>query len=537
MSAALPQQRPAVSQAASTSPYVGDTRIEYFEPPSRFQLLDKLHHLIRFSDFLILVQGEGGSGKTSLLRQFRLQADGGRLCRLALQDKTSSTALLRLLCDGCDLENDGSASDAQRLELFSQEARLAEDAGLQWLVLVDNADQLMDDALRLLVNLQRAGMGSIRPVLAGSRIGQRLIALGLAEELDARIHQEHLIPFSEAEAADFIRLRYPALEVLDSRKLQQLVRCSDRLPGTLERLASASLRLKAPVLPLRRDMSGVILSGVTLMLLVIVGIAGWIYWIPEQSSVSPERVSVPLPVPVVAASINEVPATIDVVEVEPDLQSQSRLIPAMALVAPVLPKEERTEVVAPVTVEAPSEPASPLVEVSNLLPDEFSEAHVGMADKAVPEPVLAKTQDMPAVPAVAPAVANVAKVEAGPASKPKIVQVNVAPPAVIAAAKVPLANEEVLLNWPDRGYTLQLLGARQLSTAKDFIAGQTNPDGFDYFSTLYKGKPWHVVIFGRYNSRQDAGNAVREMPQSLQKLQPWARSIQSVKSDIRRIYP
>jgi septal ring-binding cell division protein DamX len=92
-----------------------------------------------------------------------------------------------------------------------------------------------------------------------------------------------------------------------------------------------------------------------------------------------------------------------------------------------------------------------------------------------------------------------------------------------------------LLNWSDNGYTLQLLGARQLATIKDFIADQSSSEGFYHFSTLYKGKPWHVVIFGRYASRKDASRAVQTLPVSLQKLKPWARSIQSVKSDIRKI--
>jgi septal ring-binding cell division protein DamX len=108
-------------------------------------------------------------------------------------------------------------------------------------------------------------------------------------------------------------------------------------------------------------------------------------------------------------------------------------------------------------------------------------------------------------------------------------------PQAPAASDEAMVGGEDLLNWSDNGYTLQLLGARQLATIKDFIADQSSSEGFYHFSTRYKGKPWHVVIFGRYASRKDASRAVQTLPVSLQKLKPWARSIQSVKSDIRKI--
>ncbi len=118
-----------------------------------------------------------------------------------------------------------------------------------------------------------------------------------------------------------------------------------------------------------------------------------------------------------------------------------------------------------------------------------------------------------------------------PAAQPSVAM------AAPAEQDVPSSGEGGLLQWPDRGYTLQMLGARKAATIDKFIARQADPDAFHYFSTLYKGKPWHVVIYGRYDSRQYAAAAAQSLPAELRELQPWARSIESVKADIRKQRP
>ncbi len=95
-------------------------------------------------------------------------------------------------------------------------------------------------------------------------------------------------------------------------------------------------------------------------------------------------------------------------------------------------------------------------------------------------------------------------------------------------------REPELLNWPDRGYTLQMLGAREEKSVKAFLDAQAQPERFYYFSTIFKGKPWHVVVYGQYADRNSALNAVSGLPAALQKLRPWARSIAGVKADIKK---
>jgi septal ring-binding cell division protein DamX len=95
-------------------------------------------------------------------------------------------------------------------------------------------------------------------------------------------------------------------------------------------------------------------------------------------------------------------------------------------------------------------------------------------------------------------------------------------------------REEELLGWPEQGYTLQVMGARAETSVRDFIQAQEQPQRFYYFQTVFKGAPWHVVVYGQYADRAAATSAVASLPESLRKLRPWARSIAGVKADIRK---
>ncbi|NVK43441.1 MAG: AAA family ATPase [Oceanospirillaceae bacterium] len=514
----------------------------YFEPPSRLQLLEKLQYLIRYSDFLLLVDGKRGSGKTTLLRQLRPETEG-RCARLTLDTCTGSTEVLQQIADASGL--DVSEDEADPLQRLHTHSRLLEEAGQLWLILIDNADHLSDEALQLLVNFQCSASRTLRLVLASPRISSRLDALGLDELLDGHLHTETLGSFSSEEAEEFLRRRYPALEVLDSRRLYKLVQQSDRLPGTLESLASKALRLKQSELPLRRKSARPLLPfGVAgLILLTMVSVAGWIWWQPQPDLADAERLSVPLKVPALPAIAEEVATEIVLRPPPGDHERAAVSLPEQAGVV-----DQDDVVVEQLTgrgaAEAPASLAQADVswfEQTGPAVGEFeSIASVsGLQQKASvaqphPESV---AESLPSVDATRQALTDnalettVAQAKAEQKALKKL---------EATSSPIPenaVADEARLLQWSDKGYTLQLLGARQAATADNFIAAQTDADDFHYFSTLYKGKPWHVVIYGRFDSRQAAVDAVEELPEELRALEPWARSIQSVKADIRKKRP
>ena len=76
----------------------------YFEPPSRLQLVDKLAHLVRFSNTFLVLAGPAGAGVSTTLEQLHLQIgdDDAYVLALELKGNTNLKALLKLLNGAMD---------------------------------------------------------------------------------------------------------------------------------------------------------------------------------------------------------------------------------------------------------------------------------------------------------------------------------------------------------------------------------------------------------------------------------------------------
>ncbi|MFC6670213.1 SPOR domain-containing protein [Marinobacterium aestuariivivens] len=264
------------------------------------------------------------------------------------------------------------------------------------------------------------------------------------------------------------------------------------------------------------------------MLVLLLGMAGWIWWQPSPETRISERVSVPLAVPVMPAAV-EAPVVEVAVETAPvQVPSPELPAPRPTGVEPA-PLGPARALPAPEQNDGPAETPGPVERLAVAAPEPVAppEPAVAMQPSAEPEPV----PERPSQPTVGEASDETS---GAPGDVRESVGSEVATLQAMAGKGDSSTGEALLLNWPDQGYTLQMLGARQAETARDFIASQVDPGAFHYFSTLYKGKPWHVVVHGRYDSRRAAVEAVAALPAELRQLKPWARSIQSVKADIRK---
>ena len=116
-------------------------------------------------------------------------------------------------------------------------------------------------------------------------------------------------------------------------------------------------------------------------------------------------------------------------------------------------------------------------------------------------------------------------------------QVEAAPSQLNATqeSRFPGSNASRLLSWPETAYTLQIVAGRSEEGIVNFINAQQNPQRFYRFVTLHQGAPWHVVVYGQYPSRAAALEAVNSLPAEIKSSSPWARTISSVKEDIRKI--
>lgn len=95
------------------------------------------------------------------------------------------------------------------------------------------------------------------------------------------------------------------------------------------------------------------------------------------------------------------------------------------------------------------------------------------------------------------------------------------------------ADEKRLLSTPPDYFTIQLLGAYSKDDILNFIRMHNIAAKSFYYKTSYQGRPWYVLVYGLYKSDAAATTAVKQLPDSVQRLNPWVKSIETVQHGIR----
>lgn len=507
----------------------------FFEPPSRLQVLDKLKHMVRFSDFLLLVSGEKGAGKSTLVEQLKPDLNDTTLCCCLVRSDTGleQEQLLDQLLAQLPSHDRLGSEYADRLKAFYLQLKALKAAGQKCLIIVDDAENLSSSALELLLNLHQADSTAESAqllLLINSGFADKLLASKSVKLLEGRVHHLILDRMSDDETREYLSLCHPAADALPSKKLSQLLQLSEGLPGRVDKLlagekvSAQSSKTGARAFPLPAAHVG----GIGLILIGILAVSLWQFF-PEESdeqNVVGETVSVPLPVPVGKAQEEKV-EVIPVTTSASDNQALAKSPSSSTEKKPSIAKQELESSLA--QQEKKIEEKKPDLEKVEKqdqvarIADELREVVAENAKEAVESNVEKAAEAPPSVKVV-----KQEKVE------PKIVKKE--PPKV--AVKAPVSkyssSEQTILGWKASGYTLQMLGARSQKSAENFIAQQKDSAQFYYFSTIYKGAPWHVVIYGEFANRDIANSAIKKLPEKLRKMRPWARSVRGVQIDIKK---
>jgi len=96
-------------------------------------------------------------------------------------------------------------------------------------------------------------------------------------------------------------------------------------------------------------------------------------------------------------------------------------------------------------------------------------------------------------------------------------------------------DEQILLSWESSDYTLQLLGASSRQAVLDYIERQPNSDKLLSFESRRQGKPWFVVVSGRYDSNEAARDAIEALPPKQREAGPWPRPLDDIQADIEAV--
>ncbi len=192
-------------------------------PDSRFFFGSKGHsraiaHLnygLAQGEGFIVITGEVGAGKTTLVEWLRTQMDPAAftIARVSTT-QVSENDLFRLAMAGFGLQEQG-AGKAGLLARFEEMLRSHQAAGRRCLLVVDEAQNLSIPALeelRMLSNITVDGRTSLQTILLGQPQFRRLLASPNLDQLRQRVLTSyHLGPLSAEETRSYIEHRLTAV--------------------------------------------------------------------------------------------------------------------------------------------------------------------------------------------------------------------------------------------------------------------------------------------------------------------------------------
>lgn len=531
-----------------------------FFPAQRKPVLGQLHHLARYSHLLLAVTGPLGSGKTLLRQALVASTNKDAVSSVVISGRsvTDETTLLRQLAQGLGITQvsiDSILAKVAQLAITGQDVYL----------LVDDAEQLRDDALEVLL-LLAAGNSEARLhvfLFGEPELLSRLEALSEGEE---RFHAIELQPYSEEETREYLAQRLEGagqgIELISADLLADIHEQSGGWPGVINQTARDAMieAMLADRGGARKTTgTGFKLPKKHLAILGVVAIGVVAAWFMQGKTSKPETASntaaqtssqLPLDGSAVQGSAPQPTTQGSGPAVEFAGSNQPLPLPLVGESQPVIREplaqaggqEDADDggmpsASIPPTVTTSAPPVTPLASNGpkplNPVPPAPTQPQPIAQPVAKPAPTQAAAPRPEPVKPVATASSKPA-----PAVKPAATK----PAATVASAKPASASKPSTAAGGAGGsswyqsqagsrYSVQVLGTGSEASAKAFISQQGGGD-YRYFRKNLQGKPFYVVTYGSFADRASAQAAIKKLPAKIQASKPWARPFSSIQQDI-----
>ena len=530
----------------------------FFADPGLTKRLDQLQHLTQFGGMVLIVEGESGSGRTTMLRQLIMHASNSwRVCHLQPADIREPLALIRQLALHFGLNESADPHELQTL--LADYWQVIEQVSQVPVVIVDDADQVPAAVLKQLLNLGASAAETVkylRIVLFGAPgLTGRFAEAAQYEGASSLIHTLVIHPFDEAQTDAYVMYRlavagYSGDSPFSPMEIRAIHKSAAGLPARINRLAHQTLMEHVWASPHHghrarksrdRRRRGYALGrisregrwlGAGMAAFVVAGFVWWIgpsYQSPDEPSdanIVSQNLALAHPEASrldrrVTAEEQRVPQSVADLPL-PVMQSvkleQAPVIEVAAGVArqppPFPPRSD----------ESPAIPTTP-VDLPPFETDNRGAAPMGVREAGSEEKSGAAAQSGLAKSAGVPAVAAQAKEE--PLRK---VSTGTTASDNDAAG---VYREAWLLSQPAKAFTLQLLGVSQKSSVNRFLREYQFSQPVAYFHTYRDSKDWYVLVYGVYADRAAAKAAVASLPEPVRKAGPWSRSFSSIQADIK----
>lgn len=93
-------------------------------------------------------------------------------------------------------------------------------------------------------------------------------------------------------------------------------------------------------------------------------------------------------------------------------------------------------------------------------------------------------------------------------------------------------DKELLLTMVPSHYTIQLLGLHDKAKLKAVVDKSGLKDSIYYLHKSYSESEWYIVLWGDFDSLEEARHSMNTLPRILQANKPWLRSFASVQREL-----
>ncbi|WP_101758329.1 SPOR domain-containing protein [Oceanicoccus sp. KOV_DT_Chl] len=505
----------------SADPFADDFESDYFySGAQRRQILDQLIHFSRFSDQVVLLVGATGSGTSWLVDHAYSQlADVMDCCFVDAETAMSDQQLMASVNEQLQLNLNTPITAAEFIAAVQAITHI-DDEPEPILLVIDQAHYMSLESYVLLRELVQQNGDFVRLLMVGEYQVEQLAVLSQFDK--QQIKRLELEPLTLEETGNYLQgllqsvgyageqpLGADQLAVLHEQSGGNLAEIDQLLPTLLSGNVSEQQSSLGRAIPVTHFA----VIGLLLMALLL----AWLYQSPMNDVINSD-------------DEKEAEKLIAKIPAEKNsngmVQRQVTLPPANKSPSAVASKPIAT---IQSLKEVPGEDA-PKKQVVTAKPLPVNERQVAKSPvvEKLPAQEAAKVEEKISAAKSEP---TVAKVSAKPVAK--VIESAPIKKAVAAKPKVP-AREQRLLGMPASSYVLQLMGSVDEKRVKDFVKPYEGRLPITYFETQLKGKPWFVALAAPYSNKAEALAASKVLPLELQKLRPWARSIEGIQADIRK---
>jgi DamX protein len=487
-------------------PFDPNTRSDFFIPKSWEDYLDILPQFSRYCDMLVLLTGEDKIGKTALINIFFKEENVKKEVVFTSGKECDSTDyLLNMLHQKFQAPYDPEHTTPLTQQLDQQLDFLKANKH-QCLLIIDDADQLPLEVRQACLQIiqQQTTVDTCMPVvLVGKPIlVEQFNALLTPSTAEKCLYTIHMEPFKHDEVEEYLQWCCAQASPTSKNIFPFSREDIDTIYHTSRGMTANVDHAAQQILSLNKKSAfsfGGIFQGKVLWWTVVLAIIMILLTIYQRIS-------------------------------EPSRNTAHEIAPPMTTLQPTTPVQTPKPAV---TEPAPAAMPAPVATTASTepmpAPTPATVAPTPTSTTAAPEVV--PTQE-PGPVIIAPAPAPVVAAPAKAIPKKAVPKPTPAAPTLFTSVmdKKMAAQKQHVLSVKPQFFALQLTASGNLKGIQDFINQNKLVSTAMIVQTMRDGKPWFMVLYGMFPTRQEADTIAAQM--KTKKINAWVRTYASIQKEI-----